>query len=315
MRSGADTCTARERGAFTLIEVLVVVAIIALLVAILLPSLARAREMSRRSVCASNLHQQGVGFSAYSADNKANLPWTAKFRYALMEGLYYHNFPRPKGDDWSTFNSGSLFPRHVGRNAEVFYCPSNSTFNASNPDNGMAVFLQRFHHQKRTDPAYVNSHNFPISPYYSYAYAVPAAVSRSPRDAGPDMYTTETVRNDWPCTASGADCPDSPYWQYLNDPAEPDPNFLGRFPRESRGRHPVPALLSDGYFSDGNLLRAVLGYHGGGFNVLYADFHAKWVKDPGGKIYAMNSPPLYSKYNGINNARVFMIWDFFSRSH
>ncbi len=52
--------------AFTLIEVLVVVAIIALLVSILLPSLAKARAQARLAVCASNLHQLGVGVAAYA---------------------------------------------------------------------------------------------------------------------------------------------------------------------------------------------------------------------------------------------------------
>ena len=47
----------RKRPAFTLIKILVVVGVIALLVAILLPSLSRARESARRSVCLSNLHQ------------------------------------------------------------------------------------------------------------------------------------------------------------------------------------------------------------------------------------------------------------------
>ncbi|MBI4579954.1 MAG: prepilin-type N-terminal cleavage/methylation domain-containing protein, partial [Planctomycetes bacterium] len=85
--------------AFTLIEVLVVVAIIAVLVAVLLPALSQARESSKRSVCASHLHQQGVGFAAYGSDNKHLLPWTAKFRYALLEGLYYHGYEKPKADD------------------------------------------------------------------------------------------------------------------------------------------------------------------------------------------------------------------------
>ena len=74
----------RDRG-FTLIEILVVVAIIALLISILLPSLARAREQSRATVCLSSLRQHGIAFSGYSADNRAVLPWAGSFRFSLAE--------------------------------------------------------------------------------------------------------------------------------------------------------------------------------------------------------------------------------------
>ena len=59
----------KRRQGFTLIELLVVVAIIALLISILLPSLARAREITKRAVCASNLRGIGQGFKTYSNDN------------------------------------------------------------------------------------------------------------------------------------------------------------------------------------------------------------------------------------------------------
>ncbi|MCP4592758.1 MAG: prepilin-type N-terminal cleavage/methylation domain-containing protein [bacterium] len=52
---------------FTLIELLVVVAIIALLISILLPSLSRARELSKRLVCASNLSGAGKACKIYSS--------------------------------------------------------------------------------------------------------------------------------------------------------------------------------------------------------------------------------------------------------
>lgn len=64
----------RFKKAFTLIELLVVVAIIALLIAILLPSLAKAREQAKRSVCASNLKQIYTAMYEYSGDNKGTFP-------------------------------------------------------------------------------------------------------------------------------------------------------------------------------------------------------------------------------------------------
>ncbi|MEI8197156.1 MAG: prepilin-type N-terminal cleavage/methylation domain-containing protein, partial [Phycisphaerae bacterium] len=59
---------------FTLIELLVVVAIIALLIAILLPSLARARERAQLVVCSSDLRQLGVGVQTYGYMNNNTLP-------------------------------------------------------------------------------------------------------------------------------------------------------------------------------------------------------------------------------------------------
>ncbi len=52
--------------AFTLLEVLVVVAIIALLVAILIPSLAHTRFVVRIGICRNNLHQLGLAVATYS---------------------------------------------------------------------------------------------------------------------------------------------------------------------------------------------------------------------------------------------------------
>lgn len=59
----------RKMNAFTLIELLVVIAIIALLISILLPSLSRARELSKRLVCAANVKGIGTSAKIYANDN------------------------------------------------------------------------------------------------------------------------------------------------------------------------------------------------------------------------------------------------------
>jgi len=64
----------KKRKGFTLIELLVVVAIIALLISILLPSLSRARELTRRAVCGANLRGMGQGMHIYSNDNQGSFP-------------------------------------------------------------------------------------------------------------------------------------------------------------------------------------------------------------------------------------------------
>ena len=82
-----------EGSAFTLIELLVVVMIIAVLMAILLPTITKAREIARRTVCAGNLRQLSVGIFTYAYDNSNRLftHWNslAANMYNITSAIYW----------------------------------------------------------------------------------------------------------------------------------------------------------------------------------------------------------------------------------
>lgn len=59
----------KTKRAFTLIELLVVIAIIALLLAILMPSLRKAKAGAMSAVCRAHLHQWGLAFEMYTSES------------------------------------------------------------------------------------------------------------------------------------------------------------------------------------------------------------------------------------------------------
>lgn len=73
----ARTTPSRRAGclrAFTLVELLVVVSVVALLISILLPSLRRARDVAKFVACGSNLRQIGTAIQLYASENGGLIP-------------------------------------------------------------------------------------------------------------------------------------------------------------------------------------------------------------------------------------------------
>lgn len=93
-----------KKHGFTLIELLVVVSIIALLVSILLPALAKAREAAKRAVCQSKEKAVGMACHMYAASNNGNLPeayYVANGRHVLaFHRLINGGYVAPESDIW-----------------------------------------------------------------------------------------------------------------------------------------------------------------------------------------------------------------------
>ena len=105
----------RRRG-FTLVELLVVIGIIAVLIAILMPALARARQVALRTVCLSNLRQIGTGLIAYAQDNKGCFP-APGWKICAQDEDWVHWQP---GRD---LRESRIF-RYIGSDPEVLRCPA-----------------------------------------------------------------------------------------------------------------------------------------------------------------------------------------------
>jgi prepilin-type N-terminal cleavage/methylation domain-containing protein/prepilin-type processing-associated H-X9-DG protein len=122
----------RSARGFTLIELLVVVAIIALLIAVLLPSLAKVRDQGKRTLCASNLHQQGLAIFSYGNDHHGTGPLRGWKSYTIGE-VMHEAWGYGPYDVKVLVNLGMLYGKWIHRTWDVLYCPSTYTLTRDMP--------------------------------------------------------------------------------------------------------------------------------------------------------------------------------------
>ena len=117
-----------RRFGFTLVELLVVIGIIALLISILLPSLAAAREQGNRTKCLSNLKQIATAMVAYANNNKLYLPAPAPYnRFRAEDFIHWEVTGTGSGGTGNRNIEESALSTFLGRPfpQDIWKCPSD----------------------------------------------------------------------------------------------------------------------------------------------------------------------------------------------
>lgn len=142
---------------FTLVELLVVISIIAILLAVLIPSMNKARETAKRVICGNQTKQIGLGMAGYASEFSDKMPWSGgntsgvpddtKDESTLHPSLLWRTGHTGNDPDFQDKNAkcnggvggcsamgrarpmrfACLFAAKLIRDGKLFYCPANQS--------------------------------------------------------------------------------------------------------------------------------------------------------------------------------------------
>ncbi len=263
-----------RRVGFTLIEVLVVVAILALLVAILLPSLAKAREGARTTVCGTQLKEYGNAILMYNHDQRDRMPGPI---HAAVE---LETFDKVATADYQEWHLPWFIRRYFsdrGRRGKytdsISSCPTATrlttgvlTFNAATADRPFTYAVNNFNKATSsygTDPPWYFGY-----PNYYWSGAAPPKQVADPnkqhfKDAHPKRFSQiRQASREW--AIADAFC------------------YEADLPNPTTGSGRQPGQWQIGTYQNRTWARRVglptAPYHSNGINVLCFDGHVEWQR-------------------------------------
>lgn len=146
MRKRLPQLSRRLSAAFTVPELLAVVAVIAIILSMLLPSFGQARERARQVICRSNLHQIAVGSRSYSTDTRYMpngyesgtgwIVWVPEiYQYASDPNLFYCP-TAPAVAKWKGVRFGSGLPAQYGYKQDQIRIHASENFSYGHNNGG-----------------------------------------------------------------------------------------------------------------------------------------------------------------------------------
>jgi hypothetical protein len=256
-----------------------------LLISILLPSLARARELAKRTTCAANMSGMGKGLHTYSNDNNQGMPVaaaakpvsgtiaTGQVNYVGMIGSKRgmalnpaagESFAPASGQsNISTVRNLWTLVRSAGSTAASFTCPSSD--DQKNDEDNPQDYWDFGKGDMTVEgqlPNDANHGQYPMGawPQVSYGYQVPYGTYGKPSAEGDQRMVLAADKGPWSASAEGGKTPDpnsgQPDLTKMSSTSSPDD--WRKFNSPNHG----------GYLD------------GEGQNVLYADSHAEWANKP-----------------------------------
>lgn len=272
--------TVKKVNGFTLIELLVVIAIIALLLAILMPSLSKARDAARRVMCMANLHQMGLGVQLFANKHNDVIPtFAATTSTILIPGEHQWNWAWP-GLLQPSITGTPLDPAK-GLDSKIWWCPSD-----------------------KVSPKYGDPHTFNISyglnvALYTLSLGYPAA------DRNPSPFV-----DDWFDGTKWSKLPQPSTKLYISEhgrlgPGSPYRGDIMHTPAVGAGPSGGVKTFKD-YDGLNHYFGALGNYHEKYSNTIFADGHAESMSifdlsaaDSSGSIWYWGKWPLVSRIPGL----------------